>query len=197
MSNRVQHKTFGKGTIVQIASDTITVKFDDGTRKEFVRKNFEDYFTYLPNGSAPHTVPSPPQEHTHTTTTHNGNYPEVVYATTNADFLNKRFGTNYKAWMQCGWNYDYDTIVWMLPFDGVKHWGWISRIVDTNTVEERYVDSPLLKSPKHKEIDKYHRIVVKKEKTFGRYVILGLYRYDFENSCEPNLRIWKKEKDFI
>ena len=193
MSNRVQHKTFGKGTIVQIASDTITVKFDDGTRKEFVRKNFEDYFTYLPNGSAPHTVPLPPQEHTHTTTTHNGNYPEVVYATTNADFLNKRFGTNYKAWMKCTWPYNDNTAVWMLDFTGVGDAGWDNRIVDANTVREEYIGFPMAIAP----IKENRRIIVKKEKEFGRYVILGLYRYDFENSHEPHLRIWKKVKDFI
>ena len=122
-------------------------------------------------------------------------YPEVVYARTNAEFLNKRFGTSYKAWMKCGWKYDPDTIVWMIPFDGKKRYGWRNRIVDADTVREDYVGLESLKLDGHKRITQYHRIVVKKEA--GRFVILGLYRYDFKNSDERIRRIWIKERDFV
>ena len=122
-------------------------------------------------------------------------YPEVVYARTNAEFLNKRFGTKYKAWMKCGWKYDSDTIVWMIPFDGKERCGWRNRIVDADTVREDYVGEKSLMLDGHRHINEYHRIVVKKEAE--RFVILGLYRYDFENSDERIRRIWIKEKDFI
>ena len=122
-------------------------------------------------------------------------YPEVVYARTNAEFLNKRFGTNYKAWMKCGWKYDDDTIVWMVPFDGKERYGWRNRIVDADTVREDYVGAESLKLDGHKYIRERRRIVVKKEE--GRYTILGLYRYDSQNSDERIRRIWIKERNFI
>ena len=122
-------------------------------------------------------------------------YPEVVYARTNAEFLNKRFGTNYKGWMKCGWNYDSDTIVWMVPFDGVERYGWRNRIVDANTVREDYVGLESLKLEGHKRIKEHHRIVVKKDQ--GKYTILGLYSYDFDNSDEKIRRIWIKIRDFV
>ena len=122
-------------------------------------------------------------------------YPEVVYARTNAEFLNKRFGTSYKAWMKCGWKYDDDTIVWMVPLDGVERYGWRNRIVDSNTVREDYVGLEEFRLIGHRHINEYQRIVVQKEQ--GRYTILGLYRYDFKNSDERIRRIWVKVCDFV
>ena len=37
---------------------------------------------------------------------------QIVYARTNAEFLNEAFGTDYKAWMRSRWEYDEDTWVW-------------------------------------------------------------------------------------
>ena len=122
---------------------------------------------------------------------------KIVYARTNAEFLNEAFGTNYKQWMKCGWDYDPDTIVWMIPFDDVVRDGWKNTIVDANTVREDYVGSEFAKLVAHKKLKNHRRIVVKKENKQGRYLILGLYRYDFENSVEQNKRIWIKVSDEI
>ena len=121
---------------------------------------------------------------------------KVVYARTNAEFLNKTFGTNYKGWMKCGWDYKKDTVVWMVEFDGQVRQGWRNTIVDRNTVREDYVGKEADKLPSHRILWGKRRIVVKKEREFGRYIIYGTYRYDFENS-QNNARIWLKISDDI
>ena len=122
---------------------------------------------------------------------------KVVYARTNAEFLNEAFGTDYKAWMKCGWDYDPETIVWMVELDDKVRQGWVNTIVDENTVREDYVGNEAAKLVTHKKLKNYKRIVVKKERDYGRYIILGLYRYDFENSIERTKRIWIKVSDEI
>ena len=122
---------------------------------------------------------------------------KIVYARTNAEFLNEAFGTNYKSWMRCGWDYDPDTIVWMVELDDKVRQGWKNTIVDSNTVREDYVGNESEKLGSHKRLKNYRRIVVKKEAKYGRHLILGLYRYDFENSIERNKRIWLKVSDEI
>ena len=44
---------------------------------------------------------------------------EITYARTHADFLNKKFGTNYKAWMKSVYYLNDEYEVWMVRFDGV------------------------------------------------------------------------------
>ena len=122
---------------------------------------------------------------------------KIVHAGTNAEFLNKTFGTDYKAWMKCSWDYDRDTIVWMVELDNKVRKGWRNTIVDANTVREEYVGLESDKLDSHVSLEKYRRIVVKKERRLGRYVILGTYRYDFQNSSERNKRFWIKISDEI
>ena len=121
---------------------------------------------------------------------------KIVYARTNAEFLNKTFGTNYDGWMKCGWNYDESTVVWMVEFDDKVRQGWRNTIVDRNTVREDYVGKEADKLPSHRILWGKRRIVVKKEREFGRYIIYGTYRYDFEKS-ENNARVWVKISDEI
>ncbi|MBQ9777831.1 MAG: hypothetical protein IJW22_02790 [Clostridia bacterium] len=120
---------------------------------------------------------------------------QIVYARTNAEFLNEAFGTNYKAWMKCGWNYDEDTIVWMVELDDKVRQGWKNTIVDVETVREDYLGREEDKLGGHRKLKNYRRIVVKKDRKNGIYTVLGLYAYDFENSIEKNKRIWKKISD--
>ena len=122
---------------------------------------------------------------------------EIVYAKTNAEFLNKVFGTDYKAWMKCIWEYDKDTMVWMVEFDGKARQGWVNTIVDANTVREEYIGAVADKLVTHTRVKKYRRIVVKKEREYGRYIILGTFYYDFKNSIDSNKRIWIKTADEI
>lgn len=60
----------------------------------------------------------------------------------NAQFLNKNFGTNYKAWMRCGWKYDDNILVWMVNINGTISAGWKNIITNENTVHEIYVGEP-------------------------------------------------------
>lgn len=121
---------------------------------------------------------------------------KIIYARTNAEFLNKAFGTNYKAWMKCTWEYG-NTDVWMIELGGAVRYGWKNTIVDGETVREDYVGREEDKIDGHKYLTNRRRIIVKKERECGRYIIMGLYAYDFENSVEKNKRIWKKISDEI
>ena len=108
-------------------------------------------------------------------------YPEVVYARTNAEFLNKRFGTNYKAWMKSRWEYDADTWVWMVHFDKKMRKDWRNCIVSDNEIWEEYVGK---ETPTYKGDGKRFRIVVSvKDGCCGReYHILGMFKLDESKS---------------
>jgi len=124
---------------------------------------------------------------------------KIVKAKTNAEFLNKEFGTNYTAWMKCGWAFSDDCIVWMVPFDDKVNCGWLNTIEDENTVVERFVGKESEKLDTHKILIGSYRIVVKKERDKGIYKILGLYKYDKQRMLEPSLkeiRRWKKISDY-
>ena len=59
----------------------------------------------------------------------------IIYAKTHAEFLNQAFGTNYKAWMKCVWNYDEEWIVWMVRFNE-KEGGWTNTFVSDTRIRE-------------------------------------------------------------
>ena len=99
--------------------------------------------------------------------------------------------------MKCIWEYDKDTMVWMVEFDGKARQGWVNTIVDANTVREEYIGAVADKLVTHTRVKKYRRIVVKKEREYGRYIILGTFYYDFKNSIDSNKRIWIKTADEI
>lgn len=120
---------------------------------------------------------------------------EIVYARTNAEFLNKRFGTNYKQWMKSGWKYGDNTIVWMVYLDDIVRCGWKNTIVDKNTVREDFVGTEQDRLPEHDGISEPYRIIVKKGN--GIFQILGLYVYDKENSINAHKHIWKKTSIYL
>lgn len=174
----LKHKLFGCGKIVSRTTDTVRIQFSDGKTREFAINTLSNYFEEVPDT----------QEMIEPRTT-----PRVIYASTNADFLNKVFGTNYKGWRRCGWDYDPNIIVWMTPLDDKVRNGWINSIINENTVQEDFVGNESDKLITHQRLKNYRRIIVKKESK--RYVILGLFKYDFENSIERNKRIWIKISD--
>ncbi len=107
---------------------------------------------------------------------------KIVYASSNADFLNKVYGTRYKAFMRGRYPLDRDTWVWMIRLDNSVRQGWKNRIINENEIWEEYVG---IEQPTYKEArERKYRIVVSIEETFsGRaYHILGRYAYDFKNS---------------
>lgn len=57
---------------------------------------------------------------------------DFFYADTHAEFLNNVFGTNYKQWMKSVWEYDIDTIVWMVRFDKETRDGWRNSFINEN-----------------------------------------------------------------
>ena len=122
----------------------------------------------------------------------NGITEKIVYAKTNAEFLNKVYGTNYKGWMKSGWKYDNNTIVWMVHLDDKVRCGWRNTIVDNHTVREDFVGPESERLEGHNGINEPYRIIVKKGD--GCFQIFGLYKYDEENSIEAHKHIWKKCK---
>ena len=113
---------------------------------------------------------------------------------TNAEFLNKNFGTHYYRWMKCTWEYSSTLKVWMVEFDGRVRYGWKNEI-DGNRVIEHFVESPgRIMIPSHRSFTETYRLVV--NKTRG-YAILGVYKYDKQNSYLPNRRIWVKVADSL
>ena len=108
---------------------------------------------------------------------------KIVHARTNAEFLNKTFGTNYKAWMKSRWDYDADTWVWMVRFDGTIRQGWRNRIVNANEIWEEYVGYG---TPTYTAVsEKKYRIVVEIIDGYSdrAYRIWGKFKYDYQKSC--------------
>ena len=106
----------------------------------------------------------------------------IIYAKTNAEFLNEAFGTNYVAWMKSRWEYDQDTWVWMVRFDGRIRQDWANRIISETEIWEEYVgnEEPTYRSKKEK---KYRIVVQILEGRCGReYHTLGKFKYDYEKS---------------
>lgn len=106
---------------------------------------------------------------------------KIVCAKTHAEFLNKAFGTDYKGWMQSRWEYDADTWIWMVCFDGKMRQGWINCIISEDEIWEEYIGD---ETPTYKRDNKRFRIVVSiKEGHCGReYHVLGKFRLDEEKS---------------
>ena len=107
---------------------------------------------------------------------------KIVYARTNAEFLNKEYGTCYKAWMKSRWEYDRNTWVWMVRFDGQIRQDWRNRRVNDSEIWEEYVGN---EPPTYKDcFEKKYRIVVEvKDMGAGRaYCVLGKFMYDPANS---------------
>ena len=107
---------------------------------------------------------------------------KIVHARTNAEFLNKEYGTRYQAWMKSRWEYDSDTWVWMVRFDGRVRQGWKNRVINQNEIWEEYVDS---KPHTYSKVpEKKYRIVVEIIDGYSdrAYRIWGKFKYDFAKS---------------
>lgn len=116
---------------------------------------------------------------------------------TNAEFLNKNFGQNYKQWMKSGWTYSYakNILVWMVNLDGRKRDGWINILLNDETVLERFVgeESDRLSSHEHVNTSE-KRLVVDK---IQNHKIIGLFEYNKEKSRENYEHYWIKIADSI
>ncbi|MBQ8394181.1 MAG: hypothetical protein IJX49_01230 [Clostridia bacterium] len=117
---------------------------------------------------------------------------KVFRADTHAEFLNKVFGTNYKAWMKCVWYYSPDIEVWMVRFYGETA-GWENRFLNDDTILEVYKGKNISKIGK---AGTPYKIPVAIEDDFcpRRYQIMGLFRYCDEESTLTR-RIYRRVKD--
>jgi hypothetical protein len=107
---------------------------------------------------------------------------KVVYANSNAEFLNQTYGTNYKAFMRGRYPLNRETWVWMIRLDYTNRWGWKNRIINENEIWEEYVGA---ETPTYtNEAERRYRIVVYiKDNPNGReYHILGKYAFDAARS---------------
>lgn len=114
-------------------------------------------------------------------------------ANTHAEFLNTVFETNYIQWMQAGWHYSPNVLVWMVRFYG-DDGNWKNRFLDPNTICERYIGTTNLHNG-HLIGDpaELYRIVVSisEQKSNRIYTIKGLYKYVKEQSS-PHKHIYIK-----
>ena len=106
---------------------------------------------------------------------------DIFYARTHADFLNKNFGTNYKAWMKCCYNLNSKYEVWMIRFDGKLRDGWKNTLLgdiiqDENCYYERksWSGIPLPKTLYH---TKLVFEIIDDNYDSRKYVFRGVYEY--------------------
>ena len=109
---------------------------------------------------------------------------EFIYARTNAEFLNKAFGTNYKGWQKSSWKYDEEWTVWMVRFNK-ENGGWTNTFISSTRIKQynilkrtEFEGKPIAKATTKKrlvfEID---------DSGFSRkYIFRGKFVYDEENS---------------
>ena len=121
---------------------------------------------------------------------------QVVFAQSNAAFLNQVFGTAYRAWMKSRWEYDEGTWVWMIRFNKTIQ-GWRNLRINDNEIWEEYegTEPPTYR----KEPERKYRIVVEiKDGVGGReYHILGKYRYERERSFVGRHVLVKESEDLL
>ena len=104
---------------------------------------------------------------------------DFFYVDTHAEFLNNVFGTNYKQWMKSVWEYDIDTIVWMVRFDKETRDGWRNSFINENELLEenliltrkKYDGAPL------RELLSLRRIVIAIDESGyrRRYIFKGVF----------------------
>ena len=119
---------------------------------------------------------------------------DVFYAKTHAEFLNKNFGTNYKAWGRCCYNLSIVYEVWMIRFDGRNREGWKNSyngdtIKDENIKNDRthWANMKLPKTLNHTKL--VFEIIESNER---KYVFKGVYQYQQNESNPYKIRVYKK-----
>ncbi len=122
---------------------------------------------------------------------------EFIYAKTNADFLNKAFGTNYNKYMKGTWGFNSEWTVWMVRFNEVRR-GWRNsflpgnRIMEENLAHHTTWDGQDIRTEIHKK-----KIVIQIiDGDFARkYIFRGKYEYDEKNSDPYSARYYNKVSD--
>lgn len=119
----------------------------------------------------------------------------VIYAKTHAEFLNKAFGTEYKAWMKSVWTYDDDWVVWMVRFNEVKD-GWRNTFVSASRIKEENLKGVGTWGGRPISVDKKKIVIQVEDLGYTRkYTCKGRYIYDKENSDPNKVRYYNKYSD--
>ena len=124
---------------------------------------------------------------------------DFIYARTHADFLNKAFGTNYKAWMSCVWHYTDETIVWMVRFNQIRS-GWRNIFISNNRIMEENLNKVTVWNGTPVKEGMHRRRIVIEIDDSGRmrkYIFRGIYVYDEKSSDPVNVRYHDKVADEI
>ena len=126
---------------------------------------------------------------------------DFFYADTHAEFLNNVFGTNYKQWMKSVWEYDIDTIVWMVRFDKETRDGWRNSFINENELLEenliltrkKYDGAPL------RELLSLRRIVIAIDESGyrRRYIFKGVFVLNEERENTNSKHYFVKISDEI
>lgn len=126
---------------------------------------------------------------------------KIIRADTNAEFLNKIFGTNYRQWYKSVWKESPNRLVWMVRFYDSAPAGkatgngvWENRWCDKEHMRcrEEYKGSGI---PNEPETD--YRIVVSIEERNvpRRYTIEGVYKWD-KTKGDLYIRYYDKVENF-
>ena len=107
---------------------------------------------------------------------------EFIYAKTHAEFLNKAFGTNYKAWMKSAWKYNDEWYVWMVRFNK-KDGGWKNTFVSNSCIKQENLNGVkqhdgLPMSLVAKKFKNRITFEIDESGPYRKYVFRGLYVYD-------------------
>lgn len=126
---------------------------------------------------------------------------DIFYADTHAEFLNNVFGTNYKQWMKSVWEYDIDTIVWMVRFDKETRDGWRNSFINENELLEenliltrtKYDGAPL------RELLSLRRIVIAIDESGyrRRYIFKGVFTLNLKREDTTLRHYFIKISDVI
>ncbi len=126
---------------------------------------------------------------------------DIFYADTHAEFLNNVFGTNYKQWMKSVWEYDIDTIVWMVRFDKETRDGWRNSFINENELLEenliltrkKYDGAPL------RELLSLRRIVIAIDESGyrRRYIFKGVFTLNLKRENTTLRHYFIKISDVI
>ena len=122
---------------------------------------------------------------------------DIVYAKTHADFLNATFGTDYKQWMKCVWNYNENTIVWMVRFNR-ETGGWRNSFVSSSRIKEENLEHALEWNGKSvaDRLDTKRIVIEIDDSGYRRkYIFRGIYTYDKEASNPYTVRYYNKISD--
>lgn len=103
---------------------------------------------------------------------------EIIYARTNAEFLNALINKNYKQWYKCTYELNNDTFIWMICLNNSNNVGHRNKFENDCTIIEQF-DTSLPKNKRFNHgLERPFRLVFEKIKTANgcAYKFHGLFK---------------------